>query len=96
MSRSAQLEQDNEAQFNLLASKISAFKNVANDINNYAQEDTNTMNTLNGQFNSLMESVKSTSHKLSIVMNRNPRLVKLVGGAVGIFFILYFTLKWLF
>ncbi|KAG0681849.1 v-SNARE [Pichia californica] len=78
MSRASQIEQENDNQFHLLANKVSAFKNIANDINVYAQEDNNNLNTINNQLTTLGENIKSTAAKLGHVMRANPKITRMV------------------
>lgn len=96
MSRASQIEQDNDNQFHLLANKVSTFKNIANDINLYAQEDNNNLNSISNQLNTLGENIKSTASKLNHVMRSNPKITKMVGIGFVIFLIIYYSLKYLF
>lgn len=96
MSRAAQYEQSNDDQFHALANKVSIFKNIANDINNYAQEDNSQLNSLSNQFSALYDSIKATSAKLTHVIRTNPKVIKMVGIAFLIFLIIYYSLKYLF
>ncbi|KAG7888383.1 hypothetical protein KL905_003225 [Ogataea polymorpha] len=93
MSRAAGIEQENESQFNLLASKISTFKNVANDINNYAQEDSTTLSNVSNAMSALFENVKTTSSKLGRVVASKPQTFRMVVVGVLGFFIIYTLLK---
>ncbi|KAH3670977.1 hypothetical protein OGAPHI_000688 [Ogataea philodendri] len=78
MSRAAGIEQENDSQFNLLANKISTFRNIANDINNYAQEDSTTLSNVSNAMNALFENVKTTSTKLSRVIASKPQMFRMV------------------
>ncbi|ODV88217.1 hypothetical protein CANARDRAFT_193415 [[Candida] arabinofermentans NRRL YB-2248] len=93
MSRAPQIEQENDSQFHMLANKISTFKNIAHDINNYAQEDNTSISNISSSMNALLDNVKNTSGKLTRVMNSNPRMTKMVATGVIGFFILYSLYK---
>ena len=96
MSRASQIEQENDSQFHLLANKVSAFKNIANDINSYAQEDNSNLGSINDQLSTLGENIKSTASRLGHVMRANPKITRMVGVGFAIFLVIYYSLKYLF
>ena len=91
MSRASQLEQENDQQFHLLANKISTFKDIANEINGYAQEDSATLNTMSGTMTRLSDEIKHGAHKQRRVVNSNPKMTRMVAIGVGAFIVLYIT-----
>lgn len=92
----SQFEQENDNQFHLLANKVSAFKNIANDINNYSREDNNQLNLINDQLSNLSNSIKTSATRLTHVMKANPKITKMVGLGFVIFLIIYYSVKYLF
>jgi ABC-type transporter Mla subunit MlaD len=96
MSNASQFEQENDNQFHLLANKVSAFKNIANDINSYAREDNHQLNTIGDQLNTLSDSIKSTTAKLNHVIRSNPKVTKMAGVGFIIFLLIYYSVKYLF
>lgn len=93
MSRASQFEQENDAQFHALANKVSVFKNIANDINNYAQQDNDRLNTLSDQMSVLQENIRSTASKLTHVMRSNPKVTKMAGVAFLVFLLIYYSVR---
>lgn len=91
MSRAARLETENDNQFHELAGKISTFKNIANEINGYAQEDTATLNNLSGTMTRLQDSVRHGAYRLKRVINSNPKLSKMVAIGIALFIVVYVT-----
>lgn len=96
MSRASQIEQENDSQFHLLANKVSAFKNIANDINLYAQEDNSNLNSINDQLSTLGENIRNTTARLNHVMRANPKITRMVIVGFVIFLIIYYSLRYLF
>lgn len=90
------MEQENDNQFHLLANKVSAFKNIANDINLYAQEDNNQLGSISDQLSTLGENIKNTTARLGHVMRSNPKVTRMVGIGFLIFLVIYYSLKFLF
>lgn len=96
MSRAGALEQENDQQFNLLANKISAFKNIANDINQLSIEDNNNqLTSLSNQMSQLQSGIKNSALKLNHVMRSNPKITKMVLVSFVIFLIIYYSAKYI-
>lgn len=96
MSRAAQFEQENDDQFHILANKVSTFKNIANDINLYAQQDNSQLNNINNQLSTLSDGIRQTASRLGHVMRSNPKVSKMVGVGFIIFLIVYYSVRYLF
>lgn len=87
------METENDQRFNELANKVSAFRAIASDVNNYAQRDNNQLDGLQHRFDALAEGIKSTSSKLAHVMRTNPKITKLVAVGFLIFIIIYYSVR---
>ncbi|GMM32043.1 hypothetical protein DAMA08_047880 [Martiniozyma asiatica (nom. inval.)] len=88
MSRASQLEHSNDESFHALSNKISVFKNIASEINGYAQEDQGTLSNLNNQMSALGDGIKDTAAKLTTVMASNPKVTRMV--FIGFFIVIIF------
>lgn len=92
MSRYAQREQDNDAQFNLLANKLSTLRNITEDINQQAQQS-ETIEALSNNFSSMMSNLKNTSSKLTRSMSMGNGVWRNVGIALVLFFLVWTIFK---
>lgn len=87
------MESENDQRFNALANKVSAFRAIASDVNNYAQRDNNQLDSLQNRFDALAEGIRSTSTKLTHVIKSNPKITKLVSVGFLIFLIIYYSIR---
>ncbi|TID28953.1 hypothetical protein CANINC_002221 [Pichia inconspicua] len=87
------METDNDQRFNALAGKVSAFRAIASDVNNYAARDNNQLDSLQNRFDALSEGLRSTSSKLTHVIKSNPKISKLVAVGFLIFLIIYYSIR---
>lgn len=90
------MEQENDRQFEQLASKISAFRTIASDIQAYSEEDRSLLNGLNDQMGQLSQGIKDSANQLLRVMRSNPKITRMVGIGFVAFIIIYYTLKYIF
>ncbi|KAH3674749.1 hypothetical protein WICPIJ_009481 [Wickerhamomyces pijperi] len=90
MSRYAQVEQDNNAQFEQLSQKLSVFRQVSQQVQDISNEDHGLIDSLNDHMSNLFDSIKKTGANLTNVMNNNRfGTWRFVGIALLAFFILY-------
>lgn len=90
------MEQENDSQFHQLASKITAFRTIANDINAYSQEDHQTLNGLQGQMSQLSQGIRESANQLLHVMRSNPKVTRMIAISFSVFLVLYYTLRYIF
>lgn len=87
------LYQQNDQKLNSLANKLATFRNINQDINDQAVNDTSLLNQISNSFDSLSNNIRNTSHRLTRTLNAGNNIWKMVGLALLIFFIVYNLFK---
>lgn len=92
-SRYAQIEDSNNRRLDELASKLSTFRGINQDIGNQAGADSSLVDDIQNSFGSLFLHVKNSSSRLTRAMRAGNNIWKMVGLALVLFFIIYTLFK---
>ncbi|CAN6659393.1 protein transport protein Sft1p [Trichomonascus vanleenenianus] len=87
-----QQEEQNESRLNDLASKITALRNVTNDIHAHAS-DYSLIDSTADTMSNMLSSVKTTSARLTRSVRAGHPVFKTVGLALLLFFLMYTIVK---
>ena len=87
------LYKQNDQRLNSLANKLATFRNINQDINDQAVNDTTLLSQISNSFDSLSNNIRNTSHRLTRTLNAGNNIWKMVGLALLIFFIVYNLFK---
>ncbi|ODV97757.1 hypothetical protein PACTADRAFT_73448 [Pachysolen tannophilus NRRL Y-2460] len=89
----AQRESENNERFDALASKISTFRKVTQDVHDQSLQDQYNLDAANSAMSSFLNKVKNTSNKLARVINANSNTFRMIGIGLLAFFILWTLFK---
>lgn len=88
----AQSEANNNSKFDELSSRLSTFRNITQDIDNIARDDS-IITQLNEQVSRIYDNIRDSSHGLTRAMQSGNSVWRYVGMALGIFFIIWMLTK---
>ncbi|SCV00221.1 LAMI_0G03664g1_1 [Lachancea mirantina] len=83
----------NNARLDELASKLSTFRNVNQEIDSQARADLSMMDEIQNSFGSMYSNLRNSSSRLARSMKAGNNIWKMVGVALAIFFLTYGLFK---
>lgn len=78
-----------------MASKLSTFKKITQDIQEQSIQDNFTLENMNDTMSNLFTNIKSTSGRLGRVMSQNSSMTRMIVIGVVAFFVFYTLVKFL-
>lgn len=88
----SQAESNNNSKFDELATRLSTFRNVTQDINNAARDDS-AITQLNEQMSRIFDNVRDSSMGLTRAMQSGQGVWRFVGLSLAAFFIIWMLMK---
>ncbi|CCK68325.1 Sft1p KNAG_0A06690 [Huiozyma naganishii CBS 8797] len=88
-SNYSQVESNNDERLNSLANKLATFRNINEDINEQAVNDSSLVDQISNTFGSLSNNIRNSSSRLTRTMGMGNSIWKMVGLALLLFFIVY-------
>lgn len=92
-SRYSQAENRNDQKLESLANKLSTFRNINQEINAQAVQDSSLIDQISNSFDSMFNNLKNSSSRLTRSMQSGKGVWKMTGLALLIFFIIYNLFK---
>lgn len=86
-------EADNDKNLESLATKLSTFRNINEDIGRQAQIDSSVIDSISESFSSLLNDLKNSSSRLTRSMSMGSGVWRMVFIALSVFFIIYTLYK---
>ncbi|CAR58077.1 uncharacterized protein GVI51_M10219 [Nakaseomyces glabratus] len=86
-------EADNDKKLESLATKLSTFRNINEDIGRQAQIDSSVIDSISESFSSLLNDLKNSSSRLTRSMSMGSGVWRMVFIALSVFFIIYTLYK---
>lgn len=86
-------EADNDKKLESLATKLSTFRNINEDIGRQAQIDSSVIDSISESFSNLLNDLKNSSSRLTRSMSMGSGVWRMVFIALSVFFIIYTLYK---